>query len=329
MPLSKTGAKWQMLHGLVLLASLGAAQVVHAQAFPAKPVRIVVPFPVGGAVDAVMRLLAPHVSESWGQPVIVDNRVGAGGNIGTEHVANSPADGYTYLVHSQAFAANVSLQKNLPFHPQKDFAPVMLLASTNGVLLVPPSFAARSVKELVDMARAQPGKLSYATLGIGTSGHLNMALFNNLLGIDLLHVPYKNISQAQIDLIAGRVQAYMAPLPGFVAHIKSGKLRALGVSGTQRSGIFPAIPTLQEAGVPGYEALTWYGVYAPTGTPREAIARTHAELAKALQRPDIKERFDALGVDIVGSTPEHLAKYLDSEIRKWGDVVKAAGLKAD
>ena len=286
------------------------------------------PFAASGAVDAVARVVAPVVAESWGQPLLVENRAGAGGNIGAETVARSPADGYTLLLHTTAFAINVSLQK-VSYDPVRDFAPVMLVGSTNAVMIVPPTLEAKTLGELVKLAKARPGKLSYASSGNGSSGHLNMALFLNLVGADIQHIPYKDISQAQNDLMAGRVQVWMAVLPPMVPLIKAGKMRALGVSGTSRSDLLPDTPTMQEAGVPGYEALTWYGLYAPAGSPREAIARTHDEVEKALRRPDVRERFGGLGIDIVASTPEYLARYLQTEVTKWAGVIRSAGVKVE
>lgn len=313
---------------VALLAALHSV-VGYAQIFPVKPVKIVVPVAAGGAVDALSRVVAQKMSEAWSQPVLVDNRAGAGGNIGIEFVARGAPDGYTYLVLSQSFAVNPSVYKDLSWHPIRDFAPVMLIASTNGVLLVPPTLAAQTPQELIAMAKAQPGKLAYASIGSGTSGHMNMVLFTSLTGIDVLHVPYKDVTQAQADLIAGRVQLYIAPMPGFVALTRAGKMRALAVTGARRSDALPGVPTLQESGVSGYEAVSWYGMYAPARTPREIIDRTHAELARALQKPDVRERYAALGLDIVASSPDYLAKYLQDEVVKWTNVAKTMALKAE
>ncbi len=315
--------------GLALAAALVAAGDGYAQNFPVRPVRIVIPVAAGGAVDALTRIFAQKLSEAWSQQVIVDNRAGAGGNIGIDLVAKAAPDGYTYLVLSQSFAVNISVYKDLPWHPVRDFSAVMLIASTNGVLLVPPALAAQSPQELIALAKAQPGRLSYASTGSGTSGHMNMALFTNLTGIDVVHVPYKDVTQAQTDLMGGRVQLYIAPMPGFVALIRAGKMRALAVTGARRSDALPGVPTLQESGVPGYEAVTWYGMYAPARTPRAIIAKTHAELTSALQKPDVRERYAALGLDIVASSPEYLAKYLQEEVVKWANVVKTMKLRAD
>ena len=261
------------------------------------------------------------MAESWGQPVIVDNRAGASGNIAVDMVAKTAPDGHTYLFISQSFGVNLHLKTDLPYHPVRDFAPLMLVGTTDGVL--PPSLAANSVRDLIAMAKAQPGKLSYSSTGSGTSGHMNMALFINLTGINIVHVPYKDVALAQTDLMAGRVQAYIAPLPAFLQFIRAGKMRPLGVTNTRRNPALPNVPTLQEAGVAGYEALTWYGLYAPAKTPRDRLLKTHGVLARALQHPDVKERFAALSVDIVASTPEYLGKYLQEEVVKWGRVVKA------
>ena len=305
-----------------------AAGSAGAQAYPAKPVKIVVPFAASGAVDIIARLLGQKVSESWGQPIVIDNRAGAGGNIGAEMVSRSPADGYTYLMHTQAFAVNISLQKDQSYHPVRDFSPLMLLASTSGVLEVTPSLPVNNVKELIALAKAQPGKLSYASSGIGSSSHLNVELFKDLVGIEVTHVPYKVLSQSMNDLMSGQVQIYIAPLPAQVSYIKSGKVRPLAVSGARRSPVLPDIPTMQEAGVSGYEAVTWYGMYAPAGLPREILARTHSEFSRALRTDDVKERFAKLGLDIAASSSEHLAKYLQEEMAKWAGVIRKTGISA-
>ena len=306
----------------------GAAGSVCAQAYPSKPVKIVVPFAASGAVDIIARLLGQKVSESWGQPIVIDNRAGAGGNIGAEMVAKSAPDGYTYLMHTQAFAVNISLQKDQSYHPVRDFSPLMLLASTSGVLEVTPSLPVNNVKELIALAKAQPGKLSYASSGIGSSSHLNVELFKDLVGIEVTHVPYKVISQSMNDLMSGQVQIYIAPITSQISYIKSGKVRPLAVSGPRRSPVLPDIPTMQEAGVSGYEAVTWYGMYAPAGLPREILARTHSEFSGALRTNDVKERFAKLGLDIVASSSEHLAKYLQEEVAKWAGVIRKTGISA-
>ena len=320
------GLRSVMLRAALLLCTAGS---LPAQEYPSKPVKVIVPFEVGGTLDAVARLIAPKLTEAWGQQVIVENRAGAGGDIGAQAAARSRPDGYTVFVNTPSFAVNLSLQKNLPYHPVKDFSPVSLLAWTNGVLLVPPTLPVNSVKQLIALAKAKPGQLTYASTGTGTAGHLNMELFKNLTGIDVVHVPYKSIGQAQTDLMSGRVVLWIASLPGAVPHIKSGRMRALAVSGATRSTAVPDVPTMQEAGVAGYEAVSWFGMFVPAGTPREAIGKLHDETVRALQRPDVRERFTALGVEPIGSTPEDLAKYLQAEITKWAGVVERTGMRPE
>jgi tripartite-type tricarboxylate transporter receptor subunit TctC len=312
---------------MVLLAvSAGSA---FAQDYPLRPVRVIVPFEVGGTLDAIARHLTPKLSEAWAQQVIVENRAGAGGNIGAQAAARSKPDGYTLFVNTPAFAVNVSLQKDVGYHPEKDFTPISLLASTNGVLLVPPTLPVKSVKDLIALAKKQPGELTYASTGSGTAGHLNMELFRNLTAINVVHVPYKSVGQAQADLMAGRVMLWITSLPGAVPHIKSGRLRALAVSGAKRSESVPNVPTMQEGGVKGYEAVSWYGMFAPAGTPPSTIAKINADVVRAVQSADVKQRFAGIGVDPIGSTPEHLAKYLRAEITKWAQVVKATGMRSE
>ena len=303
--------------------------VANAQSHPARPVRFVVPAAAGGAIDAFSRILAQRLTESWGRQVVVENRAGAGGNIAIELVAKAAPDGHTFLTVSQSFAVNYSVYKDLSWHPVRDFTPVMLVATTNGVLLVPPSLPAQSVKELIALAKAQPGALSYSSTGSGTSGHMNMLLFISMTGINVVHVPYKDVGQAQTDLMSGRVQLYIAPMPGFVAHIRSGRMRALAATGLKRSSVLPDVPTMQEAGVTGYEAVTWYGMYGPAKLPRETVARVNADVGKMLQRPDVRERLDALGFEVVASTPEYLAKYLQEEVVKWANVAKTMKARAE
>ena len=317
-----------MMRWFVVAAALCFSNAA-AQDYPARSVRVIVPFEAGGALDAIARIIAPRLSDAWGQQVIVENRAGAGGNIGAQAAARSKPDGYTLFVNTPSFAVNPSLQKNLPYDPEKDFAPISMLAWTNGVLLVPPSLPVKSVKELVALAKARPGELTYASTGPGTAGHLNMELFRNLTRIEVVHVPYKSVGQAQTDLMAGRVMMWITSLPGAVPHIKSGRVRALAVSGTKRSAAIPDVPTMQEAGVQSYEAISWYGMFAPAGTPHEAIAKINADVARVLQLPEVRQRFAAIGVEPSAGTPAELAKYLRSEIVKWANVVKSAKLRAE
>jgi tripartite-type tricarboxylate transporter receptor subunit TctC len=314
---------------LFLIGAGAIAGAACAQSQPTRPVRFVVPAAAGGAIDAFSRVLAQRLTEHWGRQVVVENRSGAGGNIAIDLVAKAPPDGHTFLTVSQSFAVNPSVYKDVGWDPVRDFTAVMLVATTNGVLLVPPSLPVHSVKDLIALAKSQPGGLSYSSTGSGTSGHMNMLLFIQLTGINVVHVPYKDVGQAQTDLMSGRVQLYIAPMPGFVAHIKAGRMRALAATGLQRSAVLPDVPTMQEAGVAGYEAVTWYGFYGPAKLPRETVAQVNADVGTVLRRADVKERLDAIGFDIVGSTPEHLAKYLREEVVKWANVAKAMKVRAD
>lgn len=326
--MTKRAIRWRNGTGL-LCAMLAASTSVVAQTYPAKPVRIVVGFAAGGSVDVLARIVAQKLGEFWGQSVIVENRVGAGGNISTEVVVKSPADGHTLLLHTSAIAANVSLYRNLPFDTLRDIAPIMNVASTNGVLLVPPSLPVQSARDLIALAKAQPGKLSYGTTGNGSSGHLFMGLLINMTGVDAVHVPYKNISQLYTDLISGRIQISFNTLPGAIAHINSGKVRALAVTANRRAELFPELPTMQESGVAGFEATTWYGTFAPAGTPGAVIARINADTQRLLALADVRQRFAAAGLDAQGDTPEHFAKYLREEIAKWSSVIKSTGMQLE
>jgi tripartite-type tricarboxylate transporter receptor subunit TctC len=314
---------------LALFVMFAAAAGATAQTYTSKPVRIVVGFAAGGSVDVLARIVAQKLGEFWGQSVIVENRVGAGGNIATDVVAKAPPDGYTLLLHTSAIAVNVSLYKNLPFDTLHDLAPIMTVGSTNGVLLVPASLPAQSVKEMIALAKSESGKLAYATTGNGSSGHLFMALFLSLAGVDALHVPYKTISQMYTDLISGRVQMSINTLPGAIPHINSGKLRALAVTGGRRAELYPDLRTMQEAGVPRYEATTWYGAFAPAGTPGAVVAKINADIQRLLGLADVRQRFAAAGLDPQGDTPEQFAKYFRDEIAKWATVVKTTGMQAD
>jgi len=309
----------------MLAAAAGAA----AQTYPSKPVRIVVGFAAGGSVDVLARIVAQKLGEFWGQSVIVENRVGAGGNIATEVAAKAPADGHTFLIHTMAIAVNASLYKNLPFDTQKDLTPIITVASTNGVLLMPASQPVQSVKELIALAKAPSEKLAYATTGNGSSGHLFMALFLTLAGVEAMHVPYKTISQMYTDLISGRVQMSINTLPGAIPHINSGKLRALAVTGGRRAELYPDMPTLREAGISGYEALTWYGAFAPAGTSAAVVSKINADTRRVLALADIKQRLAAAGLDPQGDTPEQFTKYFRDEIAKWANVVKTTGMQIE
>jgi tripartite-type tricarboxylate transporter receptor subunit TctC len=305
-----------------------AAGNTHAQAFPSKPIRIVVPFPAGGSVDTVGRWVSAKMSESLRQPVLVENRAGAGGNVGADAVAKAAPDGHTVLITTPGLAIASSIYRQLPFDPQKDFAPVSQLTATYLILVVNPNVPASSVKELVALAKAQPGKLNYGSSGSGATIHLATELFKITTGTDIVHVPYKGEAPAYAALLANEVQLTVGPVSGLVPHIKAGRLRALGVSSGARAPAMAEVPTIAEAGGVNYEFTSWFGMFAPAGTPREIISRLHAEAAKIMAMPDIRERLPAMGNEAVGSTPEAFAAKYKADIAQYARVVKEAGIPA-
>jgi tripartite-type tricarboxylate transporter receptor subunit TctC len=291
---------------------------------------MIVAFPPGGGTDILGRMLAQRLGETLGQNVVVENRGGAGGNVGTEAAARAAPDGYTILMGNVApNAINVSLYRNLPFDPVADFAPVSLVAATPNVLVVHPSTAARTVKELIALARARPGTLNFASAGNGSSSHLAGELFRVLAGAEIVHVPYKGAGPAMLDVLSGQVQLYFATLPAALPHVKSGKLAAVAVTSARRSPALADLPTVAESGIPGYEASTWYGVLAPARTPARAIERLHGDIVKILAQPEFRERLEAQGFDLVGSSPEEFRAAIRSEIVKWGKVVRDAGIRPE
>jgi len=315
---------------LAVASTLLGAAPVHAQGqYPGKPVRLIVPFPPGGGTDTLARILGQKLADVLGQQVVIDNRPGAGTNIGAEIAAKAPPDGYTVLMGNIAHAINVTLYSKLSYDLVRDFAPVTLLASTPNILVVHPSLPVKSAKELIALAKARPGQLDYASSGGGSSAHLAAELFSNMAGVKMTHVPYKGGGPAVIALIGGQCSVGFATTPSVINHVKSGKLRGLAVTTAQRSPSTPDLPTISEAGVAGYEAGTWYGLLVPAGTAKEIVARLHAESVKLLKLPEVKERLDATGFEPIGSTPEQFAAYIRSEIEKWAKVVKASGARAD
>ena len=314
--------------GIALIAA-GVAPVAAAD-YPAKPIRIVVPFPPGGTTDILARAVAQKLSEAWSQQVIVDNRPGAGGNIGAELVAKAPPDGYTLVMGTVGtHAINPSLYAKMPYDHVKDFAPVILVAGVPNVLVVNPSLPLHSVRELIDYAKANPGKLNFASSGNGTSIHLSGELFKTMAGVQMTHVPYKGSAPALGDLMGGQVQLMFDNLPSSLALIKAGKLRALAVTSTERAAALPDVPTMAESGLPGYEASSWFGVLAPAGTPHEIVAKLNGAIAAWLATPEAKEKLLAQGAIAAGGTPEAFAKHIDVETAKWAKVVKASGAKID
>lgn len=300
-----------------------------AQNYPLKTVRVVVPFAPGGGIDLVARVVAQRLSESFGSSVVVDNRPGAGGVVGSEIVARAAADGYTLLAVPISHAVNVSLYSRLSFDPIADFAPIAQLASAPNIVLVHPSVPVSTVRELVVLARARPGELSYASGGNGSSTHLATELLKMLAKIDILHVSYGGGGPALIALIGGQVSMYFASLPASLPHVRSGKLKALAVTSAARARIVPELPTVAEAGVPGYEYTGWYGMLAPAGTPAEIITRLNAEINTLLNAASVREKFAGDGAEPVGGTPDQFLVHLKSEIAKWAQVIKHAHLRIE
>ncbi|MGZ5232059.1 MAG: tripartite tricarboxylate transporter substrate binding protein [Burkholderiales bacterium] len=312
----------------VLVLALFAAAQTCAQ-YPGKPLRLIVPFPPGGGTDTLARVYGQKLGDALGQQVIIDNRPGGGTNIGAEIAAKALPDGYTALMGNIAHAINVTLYSKLAYDLVRDFAPVSLLASTPNILVVHPSIPAKTVKELIVLARSRPGQLDYASSGSGSSSHLAAELFSSMTEIKMTHIPYKGGGPAVVALAGGQVSVGFATTPSVVGHIKSGKLRGLAVTTAQRSPSTPDLPTISEAGVPGYDAGTWYGLLVPAGTPREIVIRLHTESLKLLKQPDVKERLDSAGFEVIGNTPEQFAAFIRAEIDKWARVVKASGARAE
>jgi tripartite-type tricarboxylate transporter receptor subunit TctC len=317
----------------LLLAGISAFAVmtVHAQAqpYPSRPIKIVVPYPPGGFNDTLGRTLATKFSEAWGQPAVVENKPGGNTLIGNEFVAKSPPDGYTLLVVAFPFSVVPSLFKTMPYDTVRDLTPVILAASSANLLVVHPSLPAKSVGELLALAKAKPGSLSYASTGNGSSNHISMELFKSLAGVDIVHIPYKGSAPAVTDLLGGQVQLMFDNTPNVLPHVKAGKLIALGSSGGKRDALTPDVPTVAEAGVPGYELTVWFGLVAPAGTPREVVQKLNAEVIKILAMPDVRARFQAQGVEPQGGTPEQFGEHIKSQMAKWAKVVQDAGVKAE
>ena len=300
-----------------------------AQAYPAKPVKVVVPYPPGGPTDIVARLVSQKLAEQTGQQFVVENRAGAGGNIGAEAVARAPADGYTLLVATTAHAINPSLFKSLGYDLQKDFAPVSQLTGGPLVIVVNPSLPAKNVRELIALARSKPGGLNLASSGNGQSTHLSAELFSSMAGIKMNHVPYKGSAPALTDVIAGQADLMFDTMLSAMPQAKTGKLRALAVTSAARSPAAPDLPTVAESGLPGYEAIAWNGLLAPAGTPKDVVAKLNAELKRTLELPEVKERFAAQGFAAAWGPPDKFAAFLQSELAKWAKVVKTSGATVD
>ena len=302
---------------------------IEAQTYPSKPIRLIVPFPPGGSNDIVGRMIAAQLGERLGQQVVVENKGGAGGVLGTDTAAKSPPDGYTLLLISVAYCFNPSLYKNLPYDQEKAFAPVAMLATGPVALTVHPGVPANTVQELVALAKAKPGSLNYASAGVGSFQHLAGALFMSQAGIDVVHVPYKGGGPAMADVIAGQAQIVLPSMIQVLPHVKSGRLRLLGISGVKRSAVLPDVPTISEAGVPGYEAHNWWGILAPAGTPAPVIDKLHRELTAVLDSRETGKRFESEGAEAVRMSPAQFGSFIVSETAKWAKVSKEAGIRAE
>jgi len=308
-----------------LLASV--AGYAAAQTYPVKPVRLIAPFPAGGSNDLVSRTIAQKLGERWPNQMIVDNRPGAGGNLGTEIVAHATADGYTLLMGSSQLAVNATLYPKLSFNAATDFAPITLVGSSVHVLCVNPTVPAQTVKELIEIAKAKPGQLNYASGGAGSPLHMNAELFGIMTGTRMIHVPYKGGPPAVAAVLANEAQVVFGSTTTIMPHLKSGRLRALGVSSGKRSRVLPDVPTIAEAGVPGYELVNWYGIVAPARTPPAIVSRLNTDIVWAVNAPDTSERITAAGVEPNTSTATQFSEYFKSELRKWGDLIRTTGLK--
>jgi tripartite-type tricarboxylate transporter receptor subunit TctC len=313
---------------LLLLALMTPISLWAQDAYPVRPIRFILPFPPGGGTDILGRLLAERLAANLGQPVVTENRGGAGGNVGAEAAARAAPDGYTLVLVAPSLAISPTLYSKLNYDPVRDFAPITLVATVPNVMITQPSMP-HSLQDFVSLAKAKPGALNFGSGGAGTSNHLAGELFNLVAGTNLVHIPYKGVNLAMQDVLAGNVHLVFIGIPAAAPHVKAGKLRALAVVAPQRSAALPDVPTVAEAGLREFEVTTWYGVLAPAGTPRPIIARLNAELVKIVHSPDVKERLAATGTEPLTSTPEEFAAYIQREIAKWGDVIRKAGVKAD
>ena len=318
------------LLGLAAALVLAFAPLAHAQPYPSKPIHFVVPYPAGGPLDTVARLLGKKVSESVNQPVIVENKPGAGGNIGADYVAKSAPDGYTILMGAVAtHAINPTLYSHIPYDPVKDFAPITQVASTPNVLVVNPSLPVSNVKEFIAYAKAHPGELNFGSGSTGSAGHLAGELFKSMAGVSMVHVPYKGAAPAMQDLIGGQIQLMFDNLASSLGQIRAGKVKALAVTTAKRSSMAPELPTIAESGLPGFDISTWFGVFAPGGIPAPIVHKLHDEFVKAIDAPDVQATMRKIGAEPVGSTPQEFAAYIHSEAGKYAKVIRASGAKVD
>ena len=313
--------------GAVLLM---AAALTHAQSFPVKPVRVITPFTAGSAIDTLARVVGQKLGDTWGQQVVIDNRIGANGIIGTEAAAKAPPDGYTvYLGNISTLAVNPHLYLKLPYDALRDFAPVTLAATIPVVLVVHPSLPVKSVRELIPLAKAHPGQLNYASGGTGSAQHLPMEMLRVETGINIVHVPYKGLGPAFSDVLGGQVPMMFTGVSNVVPYMKTGRLRVLAIGSPKRSATLPEVPIVAEAGVPGFDFDSWTGYLVPVGTPRELIVKLHADITRTLAAPEVRDKLVTLGFDLVGGTPEAFATLIRNDIARFGKLIKAAGIKAE
>ena len=312
---------------LAVAAILGSPTGAGAQTYPDRAVRMIIAFPAGGTIDTLGRIVSQKLTEAWGQNVVVENRAGASGNIGAQAAAQAAPDGYSLHLGAQTLAVNVTLAPTKGFDPTTDLEPIMLVATAQDVMMVPPDSPFRSARELIDYAKTNPGKLNYASLGTGTSGHLATTLFSDLAGVKLQHVPYSQYSQALTDFLSGRTALWITTLGGAIGNIQAGKMRALAVSGQARARQLPDVPTFKELGVGFSDESSWYALFAPKGTSKAIVAKVNADMARIIALPDVKEREVTMGYRFIGGPPDKLDAFLKSEIAKWAEVAKSASLK--
>ena len=317
------------LFGIALVTLLPGAGWAADEAYPSRPIRLLVPFAPGGGNDIIARVVGQKLSESWAQQVVIDNRPGAGGNVAGEMAARAVPDGYTLFQYNIANAIAVSLYRRLGYDPARDFAPITLIGSAPFIVVAHSGLPARSLAEFVALAKAQPGKLAYASGGNGSSTHLAAELFRTATGISIVHVPYKGGGPALVDVIAGQVAIYFASVPAALPHVKAGRVRALALTGLRRSKALPDLPTAQEAGVVGYESSAWYGLVVPAKTPAGIVAKLNTEIVRLLGLPDVRDRLESQGTDLVANSPQEFGRHIQSEIAKWAQVVKVSGARVD
>jgi len=327
--MTKLNMKKWLSAALVCLSGFSIAGLVHAQSWPTKQIKFIVPYPPGGGTDVIARIVQEPLSKELGQQVIIDNRGGAGGSIGSALAAQSPSDGYTVLFTLSSHTINPSFYPKLPFDTEKDFSPVVTIASLPQILVANPNFPAKNVKEVIDMAKAKPGSVSYASVGNGSPGHLAGAMMATDAGVDMVHIPYRGGGPAITDVIAGQVPLLWVSIPAAAQFVKSGKVKALAVSTLKRSAVFPDVPTMSESGFKGFEVDSWYAMFLPANTPKPIIERLNKAALKVLAQPEVKEKLLSQGAEAVGDTPNQLAEVVKKEIAKWKQVVKAANIKVD